>query len=51
MTLERAVELIGLEMDGARIEADTIVTPDRQVYLWGLLDGYRRAIEILSKQE
>jgi hypothetical protein len=48
VTLERAVELLGLEMERARIEADSIVTPERQGYLWGLLDGYRRAMEILS---
>ena len=48
MTLERAVELLGLEMERARIEADSIVTPERQGYLWGLLDGYRRAMEIVS---
>lgn len=51
MTLERAVELLGLEMERARIEEYSIVTHERQGFLWRLLDGYRRAMEILSKQE
>lgn len=51
VTLERAVELLGLEMERARIEEYSIVTHERQGFLWRLLDGYRRAMEILSKQE
>lgn len=49
MTLEKAVELIGHEKDRAQIEASgSDVSDNRRIYLWGLQDGYRRAIEIMG---
>lgn len=51
MTLERAVELLGLEKDKVQVEAGlSEISPDRRIYLWGLQDGYRNAIEILTGQ-
>jgi len=48
MTLEQAIEQVGKEKDKAQTEAGAMAAPDREIYLWGLQDGFRRAIEIMS---
>ena len=50
--LERAIQAIGQDLDKAQTESSGPgVLNGRQIYLWGLQDGYRRAIEILDKEQ
>ena len=50
MTVKNAIELIKKEIDKASTEAET-ADLDRARYLWGLNDGFRRALEILDGQQ
>jgi len=50
MTIQDAAERIGRDMDAARLESERADT-DRRLYLWGLQDGYKRALEILDGKD
>jgi hypothetical protein len=51
MTIQKAIEQIGKQADKVQAEASgSGVTSDRQIYLWGLQDGYRHAIEIMGEK-
>jgi len=45
--MQKAIEAIGHEIDKHSKEAE-LAGSDRATYLWGLNDGYRHAIEILT---